>query len=85
MAAYGNKVFVFAQIRLEIYYRVVMQTFTGGFLLEYFIQYRFIGCPSDFTVSEDAKSDPGLKRLFHWQSDAVKTRLDLIEFHPCPF
>jgi hypothetical protein len=30
------------------------------------------------TVSEDAGIDPGLLRLWHWQSDALTTRLDLI-------
>ncbi len=34
----------------------------------YFIQHCFICRPSDSNVSEDARSNPGLLRLRHWQS-----------------
>ncbi len=44
----------------------------------YCIQHCFICRPSDSTVSEDAGSNPRLLQLWHWQSDALTARLDLI-------
>jgi|688.fasta_scaffold285539_1 hypothetical protein len=47
-------------------------------IFTHIIQHCFICSPSDFTVSEMLGSNPGLFRLWHWQSDALTTRLDLI-------
>jgi hypothetical protein len=55
-----------------------LQLFLGGFFSLYCIQHCFICRPSDSTVSEDARSNPGLLRSRHWQSDALTTRPDLI-------
>ncbi len=39
----------------------------------------FFACrPSDNSVSGDAGINPGLLQLWHWQSDDLATRLDLI-------
>jgi hypothetical protein len=45
------------------------------FHVQYIIQHCLICRPSDSTVSEEAG---GLLRLWHWQSDALTTLLDLI-------
>ncbi len=42
----------------------------------YCIQHCFIGHPSDSTVSEDAWIEPRTVATWHWQSDALTTRLD---------
>ncbi len=52
---------------LPSYFCPFFNTLTGGFCM-YFIQHCFICHPSG----------PGLLRLWHGQSDAVPTRLDLI-------
>jgi hypothetical protein len=46
----------------------------GDFFL-YDIQYCFICRPTDATVSKDAGSNPGLLGLWHWQPDALTTRI----------
>jgi hypothetical protein len=43
----------------------------------YFIQHCFICRPSDFTVSEDARIEPGTVATFA-MADTLVTRLDLI-------
>jgi hypothetical protein len=52
-----------------------------GFLAKYCIQLCFICSPSDSTVSEDAGTVPRTVATWHWQSDALTTRLDLIHIH----
>ncbi len=56
-------------------------TFFLLFLLKYIIQHCCICRPTDSTVSEDAgiKPNPGLFGLWHWQSDALTTWLDVIQ------
>ncbi len=49
---------------------------TGGFFC-IFCTF-FICRPSDSTCRRMLGSNPGLLRLWHWQSDALTTRLDLI-------
>ncbi len=59
------------------YFMISVSAFWMGIFLDflmYFIQHCFICRPSDFTVSEDAGSNPGLLRLRHWQPDALTTR-----------
>jgi hypothetical protein len=54
--------------------------FCGCFQILYFVQCCFIRRASYSTVSEDARNlelNPGLLRLWHWQSDALTIRLDL--------
>jgi hypothetical protein len=46
----------------------------------YFIQNCFICRPADSTVSEDTGIKPRTLWLWHWQSDAVTTWLDLIPY-----
>jgi hypothetical protein len=43
-----------------------------------FIQNCFFSRPSDYTVSEDAGLETRTIRQWHWQSDALTTRLDII-------
>jgi hypothetical protein len=60
---------------------VSLQTLLKGdfWYFQYFIQYCFICCPSDSTVSEDAGIEPKKAvPLRHWLSDALSTQLDLI-------
>jgi hypothetical protein len=55
------------------------QNFKGGFFgfFKYFIQHCFIFRPSESNVKEDAGLNPGLLQLWHWQSEALTTQLDL--------
>jgi hypothetical protein len=51
---------------------------SGDFLLDFF--YHCLICrPSDSTVLGVAGSKQGMLRLWHWQSDALTTRVDLIQ------
>ncbi len=52
-------------------------------LFMYFIQHCFFCRPSDPLCRRMLGSKPGLLRLWHWQSDALTTRLCLIHTRLC--
>ncbi len=47
--------------------------------ISYYIQQCFICRPSDSNVPTDAGIEPRPLQLVHWQTDALNTRLDLIQ------
>ncbi len=59
--------------------RPILLNFFPGFFWFFscvFIQHCFICRPSDSAVSEDAGIELGLMGLWHWQSDALTSRLE---------
>ncbi len=72
----------------ELYHKIVGDFLRGkikGDFLEYFffmygIQHCFICRPSDFTASKDGGIEPRtVATIRHWLSEALSTRLDLID------
>ncbi len=65
-------------IILNFNYVILKGDFFFFFLFMFVIQHCFICRPSDSNVSEDAGIEPRtVVRLWHWQPDALTTRIDL--------
>ncbi len=74
-AAWGSTWSQVTWAQENISFSSLLNSWTMGFLdiFMYFVQHYFICRPSDSTLSRKPRK---LLRLWHWQSDALTTRLD---------